>query len=210
MLLQEAARRGILGGEVEDHLVHSRAFAGCVRDLLLRRSADVDGDQTQDGAPAPRARLADVGSGAGVPGLVIAAELAGVVVTLIERREARATWLEEAAAVLARDGAAIEVRCADVYDVARGEARGTYDVVTARAFGTPAATAELGGALVRVGGALVVSEPPDQFDRWRSVDLAALGLTASGTVERAGVRFQPLIRQEPLASRFPRRRAGAA
>lgn len=181
-----------------------------MRDTL--RELDVvggaDGDSSEPDATVVRVRVADVGSGAGVPGLVLAGELAGAEVTLVERREGRATWLEEAAAVLRRGGARVEVRRADVFDLARGPDRASYDVVTARAFGSPAVTAELGGALVRVGGVLVVSEPPDQPTRWSSVDLAALGLVERGAVDRAGARFQRLTRRRRLAERFPRRRAG--
>ena len=177
----------------------------------LDQNSGVAADQSGAGdRRSLRPRLADIGSGAGVPGLVVANALAGVPVTLIERREGRATWLEEAAAGLSGEDVVAVVRCADVYDVARGPDRAAFDVVTARAFGSPASTAELGGALLRVGGVLVISEPPNErASRWSSVDLTTLGLTAIGPVEQAGVRFQLLVRREPLASRFPRRRAGA-
>jgi 16S rRNA (guanine527-N7)-methyltransferase len=158
--------------------------------------------------------LADIGSGAGVPGLILAELLPEVAVTLIDRRAGRAAWLEEAAEALAREGIGIRVRCGDVYDLARGEDRGRYDLVTARAFGSPVVTAELGGALLRTGGVLVVSEPPDQPDRWNVVDLEGLGLTdegPAGAIPHAGAeatrraRFRVLVRRAPLASHRPRR-----
>lgn len=203
--MEEAARRGLLGGDVDRHLVHSLAFVACVRDVL---AAEGPTDHSAPRADRARSgRLTDIGSGAGVPGLVLATEFPDARVTLVERREGRATWLEEAAGVLAREGVAVEVCCADVYDLAHGAARGRSDVVTARAFGSPAATAELGGALLRVGGVLVVSEPPDRTDRWRAVDLAGLGLTDAGSVEQNDVRFQLVRREVAPDDRFPRRQA---
>lgn len=73
-------------------------------------------------------RIVDVGSGAGLPGLVIAAMLPAREVVLVEPMERRVAWLEEAAA---------EVGLTNVV-VVRGraeEVRGTVtaDVLTARA-----------------------------------------------------------------------------
>ena len=218
-----------------DHRRHSEAFARVVGNLVQAGRLDGGGPSGDDapGGPAAssvRLELADIGSGAGVPGLILAERLPEVAVTLIERRAGRASWLEEAAGRLAREGIGIRVRCGDVYDLARGEARGRYDLVTARAFGSPAVTAELGGALLRTGGALVVSEPPDQPDRWNAVDLAGLGLVddgpvAAGPVDGGGAtpspaadgpgsetvspptaRFRVLVRRAPLASHRPRRK----
>ncbi len=154
-----------------------------------------------------------------MPGLILAERLPEVAVTLIDRRAGRAAWLEEAAEALAREGIGVRVRCGDVYDLARGEDRGRYDLVTARAFGSPVVTAELGGALLRTGGFLVVSEPPDQPDRWTGVDLGGLGLTdegpadggPAGAIPPAGAeptrraRFRVLVRRAPLAAHRPRR-----
>lgn len=224
-MLEEAARRGLLGGVVADHRAHSEAFARVVRSLepAGNLSGTVGGDPGgRRGATGPSAAgtLADIGSGAGVPGLILAEELPELAVTLVERREGRASWLEEASGLLHREGVRVEVCCADVYDLAHGEDRGRYDVVTARAFGGPVATAELGGALVAVGGVLVVSEPPDQPHRWEAVDLAGLGLVDRGTMDAegravgdgrapratTGARFRVLARRSALVAHRPRRR----
>ena len=73
-------------------------------------------------------RIVDVGSGAGLPGLVIAAMLPDREVALVEPMERRAAWLEEAAAVVGLGNVV----------VVRGRAqelRGTVtaEVLTARA-----------------------------------------------------------------------------
>jgi 16S rRNA (guanine527-N7)-methyltransferase len=75
----------------------------------------------------PRARLVDVGSGAGLPGLALAVARPDLEVVLVEPLARRCGWLEEVVADL---GLAVEVRRGRVEDVGRpGEA----DVVTARA-----------------------------------------------------------------------------
>lgn len=217
-----------------DHDAHSTAFAAAVRAIVeRRRSGGVGPTDPEAGRSSSRPvgpTLADIGSGAGVPGLVLAESLPEVAVTLIDRREGRVSWLEEAAATLSGAPIGIQVWCADVYDLAHGDARASFDFVTARAFGTPAATAELGGALLGVGGVLLVSEPPETLHRWDEVDLAGLGLAdegpmiagiaaaegavtgdgdaAGGSPERQGrqAHFRRLVRDRPLALERPRRK----
>jgi 16S rRNA (guanine527-N7)-methyltransferase len=73
-------------------------------------------------------RIVDVGSGAGLPGLVIAAMLPDREVTLVEPMERRVAWLEEAAsAVGLANVVVIRGRAEEVRDDV------TADVVTARA-----------------------------------------------------------------------------
>ncbi len=218
-----------------DHDAHSTAFAAAVGAIVAQRRSieGVGPTDPETDRPSPRAvrpTLADIGSGAGVPGLVLAESLPEVAVTLIDRREGRASWLEEAAAALSSEGLRIRVWCADVYDLAHGEARASFDLVTARAFDTPAVTAELGGALLGVGGVLLVSEPPEAPHRWDEVDLVGLGLVDEGpmivemtageeavTGDRGAagrrpdgggrqVHFRRLARHRPLADGRPRRK----
>jgi 16S rRNA (guanine527-N7)-methyltransferase len=76
--------------------------------------------------PEPR-RLLDVGSGVGLPGIVVAAALPDVAIELVERRRKRATFLRMAAAAVGRVD--VVVRDADVR-ATQGE---PADVVTAQA-----------------------------------------------------------------------------
>ena len=64
-----------------------------------------------------------------------------------------------------------------------------FDLVTARSFGPPAVTAECGAQFLRVGGVMIVSEPPDDSDnaRWNSAKLGDLGLVAQGRVRHVAV-----------------------
>jgi hypothetical protein len=62
------------------------------------------------------------------------------------------------------------------------------DVVTARSFAAPEITARWSGVLLRSGGMLIVSEPPDDDPaRWPDVALASAGLVDMG--RHQGVRL---------------------
>ncbi len=76
--------------------------------------------------PRPGASWVDIGSGAGLPGIVIAALVLGPV-TLVEPRRLRAAFLEETVAV---SGLAnrVTVQASKIENV-----RGQFDVITARA-----------------------------------------------------------------------------
>ncbi|MFM2161152.1 MAG: rRNA ((527)-N(7))-methyltransferase RsmG, partial [Pseudomonadota bacterium] len=99
----------------------------------------------------------DLGSGAGFPGLVLAALHPESRWTLVEPRRKRAAFLREV--VRASGARGIEV----VED--RAERLGTalrYDGVTSRAFAAPVEVAGLASHLLRPGGAWVVFTHADQ------------------------------------------------
>ena len=89
--------------------------------------------------------------------------------------------------------------------------RGTFDLVTARSFAPPAATAECAAPMLKQGGALVVSEPPDALgaNRWPDVALATLGLIRTSTetvVTAAGpVTLSRMLATTSCPQRYPRR-----
>ncbi len=108
-------------------------------------------------------RLVDLGSGGGLPGLVIAASRPDLVVTLVERRDKRADLLRFG--VRGLDAMArVRVVSGDVHAVVRREA-GEFDVVTARSFGPVSEVLRIAELLLRPGGCLIVSEPPPGSDR---------------------------------------------
>jgi 16S rRNA (guanine527-N7)-methyltransferase len=99
------------------------------------------------------ARVADLGSGAGLPGLVLAIARPDVHVTLVEPLLRRTTFLEEVCADLAPHGL-------DNVRVVRGRAEAlhgeqTFDVVTARALAPLERLLGWGMPLVAPHGALV-------------------------------------------------------
>ena len=96
------------------------------------------------------ATVADLGSGAGLPGLVIAIARPDVQVTLIEPMERRTTFLVEAVERLGLD--AVEVVRGRAEDWTRPE---RFDVVTARALAPLPKLLRWALPLVRPGGALL-------------------------------------------------------
>jgi 16S rRNA (guanine527-N7)-methyltransferase len=93
------------------------------------------------------ATLVDLGSGAGLPGIVLALLLPDVKVILLERMERRAAFLQECVRLLGLPNA--EVRCSRAEDLAGKIAA---DVVTARAVAPMERLAGLALGLVRPGG----------------------------------------------------------
>jgi 16S rRNA (guanine527-N7)-methyltransferase len=92
----------------------------------------------------------DLGSGAGFPGIVLAAAFVGRF-TLVESRRKRASFLQVAAHQMALDNVAIAQRRASAQTAARG-----FDLVTARAFGVSVELYEIAAAALRPGGMLLL------------------------------------------------------
>ncbi len=95
-------------------------------------------------------RFLDVGSGAGFPGLVIAAAI-NAQVTLVESRRKRATFLNEAIVEMGLRNAHVETMRAESLDVSIG-----FDLMTARAVGSPAEMFKLAGRALHPGGVLML------------------------------------------------------
>jgi 16S rRNA (guanine527-N7)-methyltransferase len=134
LLAGPAVVRGLLGpNEVprlwERHLLNSAAVAELV--------------------PGP-CSLVDLGSGAGLPGIVLALLLPETKVTLLEPALRRATFLEECVA-------ALELPNATVLRARAEQAAGTLtaDVVTARAVASLERLAPLALGLLKPGGTLL-------------------------------------------------------
>jgi 16S rRNA (guanine527-N7)-methyltransferase len=212
-ILAAAREAGFLGpGPIERHLRHARGFV-----VLARLEA---------AGESPR--ILDLGSGGGLPGLVVAGSWPEATMVLLEANERRAQFLERA--VVACD---LQERVSVVHQ--RAEIcgrdplyRATFDGVVVRSFGSPAVVAECAAPLLRIGGWLIVSEPPgedgttdlgadpasDQADlrsrtaeetgRWPEEKLVPLGLKP---VEQVRTEFgYQILRQSVLCpDRFPRR-----
>jgi 16S rRNA (guanine527-N7)-methyltransferase len=82
--------------------------------------------------------------------------------------------------------------------------RGRLDAVVARAFADPPTTAECAAPLLRLGGQLVVSDPPDPpADRWPRAGVALVGLVRDDLIAGSVVSF---TQASPCPDRYPRRR----
>ncbi len=98
-------------------------------------------------------KIADIGSGAGFPGLVLAVALPGARVDLIESVGRKCAFIQRAidAAGIA-NARVLNVRSEDL---AKADGREAYGVVTARAVGRLSTLAELASPLLVDGGALI-------------------------------------------------------
>lgn len=158
-VLTEAQRLGFLGARpIDEVIVHARAFVDALVDL-----------SPHDGA----LRVVDLGSGGGVPGLVIAVNRPDAELLLVDRREKRTDFLSRAVSRLGLTPR-VEVRCGDVAQVV-ADSPDCFDAVVARGFGPPTVTLGFAVSLVRPGGRVVISEPP-AGDRWDADELRQLGL----------------------------------
>lgn len=135
--------------------------------------------------PESAQHLVDLGSGGGLPGLVIAVRRPDLMVTLVERRRTRADLLERAVRGLELADR-VRVSSDDAQRMARG-APGSFDVVTARSFGPSDLTLRLAAALVRSGGVVLIAEPPEEREnRWPTTLLAECEVVDQGRCD--GVR----------------------
>jgi 16S rRNA (guanine527-N7)-methyltransferase len=102
-------------------------------------------------------RLADVGSGAGFPGLPLAAALPAAQVHLIESVERKCAFMRRAAAEAGIGNARVICSRAESWAAAAPPDGGheSYEAVTARAVGRLSTLAELASPLLRADGVLV-------------------------------------------------------
>jgi len=95
--------------------------------------------------------LADLGSGAGLPGLPLAIALPGTGVALVESNSRRCAFLERAVAATRTTNA----RVVNVRAESWPEGLGAFDVITARALAPLPVVVEYAAPLLMVGGLLV-------------------------------------------------------
>jgi 16S rRNA (guanine527-N7)-methyltransferase len=143
-------------------VVDERAWKVHVEDSLT--GLDVD-------ALREAGRIADVGAGAGFPGLVLAVALPEAEVDLVESIGRKTAFIQRAAEAAAIPNASAITARAE--DVARGRGRETYDVVTARAVGRLSTLAELASPLLRQDGVLVAWKGRRDEDEERQLERAS-------------------------------------
>jgi 16S rRNA (guanine527-N7)-methyltransferase len=158
-------------------------------------------------------RLADLGSGAGFPGLALAVALPDAEVSLIESQRRKCEFLERLLAAAGIENARVVCARAEEW----GAGLGANDAVLARALAPQAVVLEYAAPLLRSGGSLIDWRGRRDEDAEREADSAAalLGLARDGVcrvIPFAGAHDRHLhvftkVRETP--SRFPRR-AGIA
>jgi 16S rRNA (guanine527-N7)-methyltransferase len=198
-VLAEARTAGFLGpGALEAQIRHAEGFAAATRRLAA------------EGPETPR--VVDLGSGGGLPGLVVAETWPEVVMVLLDASRRRADFLRRAVDRLSLSGrVTVLAERAEVCG-RQEEFRGAFDGVLARSFGRPAVVAECAAPLLKVGGWLLVSEPPasdgvtrsEGGARWPAEALQLLGLESSELVHQA-FEYRALRQVASCPDRFPRR-----
>ena len=103
------------------------------------------------GAFVPGSRVADIGSGAGLPGIVLAIARPDVSWVLVEPMERRVAWLNEQVNLLGLGN--VDVVRARAEDIAGSK---EFDAVTARAVSALRTLVPLTAPLVRAGGELIL------------------------------------------------------
>ena len=188
-VLHRSRALGHLGpGPVEPHIDHALAFAGML-----------------DSEPEA---VLDLGSGGGLPGLVLAAMVwPAASWCLLDGSTRRAEFLREAVTELGLD-ARVDVDDRRAELAGRDPAlRGAFAAVLTRSFGPPGVTAECAAPFLRVDGSLVVSEPPHgdrEGDRWPASGLAIVGM-GPARMEPGPPGFAVVLQAEICPEKYPRR-----
>lgn len=189
-ILGRARSLGFLGpGPVEVHVDHARGYATVASRALGRTPSE----------------FCDLGSGGGVPALVLASVWPDASAVLVESKARRAAFLRDAVSALG-GGGRIEVVESRGEDVAHDPSwRERFGLVTARGFGPPPMTAEIASGLLRIGGMLVVSEPPEPDPtRWPTDRLQTIGLGAATVHAVAEAHFAVLRKTTAAPAGIPR------
>jgi 16S rRNA (guanine527-N7)-methyltransferase len=181
---------------VLDLLAEERASVSSVVD---QRAWKVHVEDSLTGLEVPELRearrIADVGAGAGFPGLVLAVALPEARVDLIESVGRKTDFITRAAESAGVPNAfAVNARAEDV---ARGESRETYDIVTSRAVGRLSTLAELASPLLHQDGLLVAWKGKRDAEEERQMENASelLAMTPEGILDvghRAGSEHRHL------------------
>jgi 16S rRNA (guanine527-N7)-methyltransferase len=156
-------------------------------------------------------RIADIGAGAGFPGIALAVALPSAQLDLVESVRRKCEFMERAIAAAGIVNA--RVLNARSEEIAAAEGREAYDAVTARAVGRLSTLAELASPLLREGAALVAwkgrRDPEEEAQLERAAP--ALAMRPEGIIEvgfHAGSRHRHLhvIRKAgPTPEGLPRR-----
>ena len=151
-VLDPAGREAL--GKVLELLAEERASVSSVVD---QRAWKVHVADSLTGLEVPELsaaqRIADVGAGAGFPGLALAVALPNAQVDLIESVGRKCDFMTRAIEAAGITNATVLNTRSE--DLASGEGREAYEVVTARAVGRLSTLAELASPLLKPNGVLI-------------------------------------------------------
>lgn len=194
---------GFLGGmPIADQIDHALGFVEIVESELGR----------------PPVSVIDLGTGGGMPGLVLSSCWPDTRVVLVDASQRRTEFLVEVVESWPAGSRTEVVRGRAEELGRRPDLREMIEVVTSRSFGPPSATAECAAPFLRVGGVMVVSEPPDSppvsagqppgWTSWvsslsrRSVRSRPTAIRSSGrtALRRSAIHVGPACRPSALCS----------
>jgi 16S rRNA (guanine527-N7)-methyltransferase len=158
--------------------------------------------------PAGNVRVADVGSGGGVPGLPLAIARPDVHVVLIEATKKKAAYLHDAAKQLKLTN----VTVADVRAEEAGQdrqLRESFDVVVARAVATMAWLAEWCLPLAKKGGSVLAMKGPKVAEELPLAEAAIAACNGADDpvvhpVELPGTEHRVIVQIKKLGKTHPR------
>lgn len=189
--LRHAQQIGFIGPKpIENVYQHALGFAQVIDELLR-----------VDLLP-PSFCSADLGSGAGVPGIFLAHWFPDSRFVLVDSMVKRYKFLAEMV---------VELKLQDRVSVYGGRSEefsignaSSFDLVTARGFASPSATAENASGILRKGGILLVSEPPESTgDRWPADGLASFGFSPI-ELFKVDFSFCWMIKDSIVRGKYPR------
>jgi len=163
-------------------------------------------------------RIADIGAGAGFPGVVLAVALPRARVDMIESTSRKCAVIDRLVHAAGMDNEIVRALPMRAEDWAKWGGAGLYDVVTARAVGALPILVEYAAPLLQIDGVLVAWKGRvDETERLAGSKAALeVGMQAEAVLEAEpfeGVRERNLVIYRKIAetpSTFPRRPGMAA
>jgi 16S rRNA (guanine527-N7)-methyltransferase len=159
-------------------------------------------------------RLADIGAGAGVPGVVLAVALPAAQVTLVEGSSRKCDFLRAVGEALELENLQVAHTRVESWEAGLGR----MDLVTARAVAPLQVVCEYAAPLLKVGGALLAwrGRRDPEVERAAAAACEVVGLSAAAPLQvhpYAGAEHRHLhlmTKTRETPSRFPRRPGMAA
>jgi 16S rRNA (guanine527-N7)-methyltransferase len=155
----------------------------------------------------PGKRLIDIGSGGGLPGLVLAIARPDLSVTLLEATGKKARFLEQTAASLGLTNIGVISERAEIAGAAGTPHRASFDIVTARAVAPLRVLVELTVPFSRVGGLIVAvkgEKAPAELDAAANA-FWTLHVEHEATVRHPTASVVLLRKLAPTPPKYPRR-----
>jgi 16S rRNA (guanine527-N7)-methyltransferase len=152
-------------------------------------------------------RLIDVGSGGGVPGMILAIARPDLSVTLLEATAKKARFLEQTGATLGLDNLRVLCERAESAGALKSPERESFDIVTARAVAPLRVLLELTAPLAKVGGLIVAVKGEKAGEELRAASnaLQRLHVTPQQTVRHPTASVVLLRKTATTSAKYPRR-----